>query len=346
MKIAVLGAGSWGTVLAAVLSQNGHEVKLWARRASVVDEISQFRSNHRYLPDAKLPESLEAVADLETAVATAELIVIAVPSAAVAQVAEEASCWIPTHAIVAHAVKGFDARSRLRISEVIQASSRLPAESLCVIAGPSHAEEVIAQLPTTIVVASPSRSTAELVQDALMNQYLRVYTNPDVVGVELGGSLKNIIALAVGIAAGMGVGDNAKAALMTRGLAEIARLGIRLGASPLTLAGLSGVGDLIVTCTSIHSRNFRAGRMIGEGTSVDEALKRVGMVVEGVQTTPIARNLARELGVEMPITEALYAILFEGASPRDGIVQLMGRSKSHEIEELAKQHLSPEWQAE
>lgn len=344
MKTAVLGAGSWGTVLASVFAENGHETVIWARRAAVVDEISTQHTNHRYLGNSTLPVSLRGETNLSKAVSKAELILIAVPSTGVATIANELSPFLNGSQIIAHAVKGFDGKTYRRISDVIQDSTSISSENICVISGPSHAEEVIAHLPTTIVVSSRSRLTAEILQDALMNQYLRVYTNPDVVGVELGGSLKNIIALAVGIAVGMGVGDNAKAALMTRGLAEIARLGIRLGASPLTLAGLSGVGDLIVTCTSEHSRNFRAGRMIGQGISVEAALNQVGMVVEGVQTTRIADALAREADIEMPITQTLYQILFEGLSPTEGTQLLMGRSKSHEIEEVAREHLTPSWE--
>lgn len=346
MKVAVLGAGSWGTAIASVVADNGHNTVLWARREEQAEEINIKHSNHRYLPKTVLPGTLHATDSLCNAVKGAELVIVAVPSRAAAKVAMELyECLGSEVPVVAHAVKGFDPDSKMRVSEVLAAKGRIPEQRIAVITGPSHAEEVVAHLPATIVVASKRRSTAETVQDLLMNQYLRVYTNPDVVGAELGGSLKNIIALAVGVADGLGVGDNAKAALMTRGLAEIVRLGLTLGASPLTFAGLAGVGDLIVTCTSIHSRNFRTGRMLGQGKGLSETLQSIGMAVEGVNTTKIAVELAVQAAVEMPIAQTLHRVLFEQMPLDEAVEALMGRARSHEIEEVVKENLTAEWES-
>jgi glycerol-3-phosphate dehydrogenase (NAD(P)+) len=344
MRVAVLGAGSWGTTLATVLTKNGCHTTLWARRTEVVEEIASHHTNRRYLPDAILPAELIATTDLEEALRGAEIAIFAVPSASVTSVAKDAHLFLAQDALLAHAVKGFDVPTRRRISEVLRDEYSDVCPQICVISGPSHAEEVMSQLPTTLVVASGQRSSAEKLQDVLMNQYMRVYTNPDVVGCELGGSLKNIIALGVGIADGLGFGDNAKAALMTRGLAEISRLGMKMGASPLTFAGLSGVGDLIVTCTSRHSRNFRAGQLLGQGHSLDEALKKIGMVVEGVTTTKATLHIANQYGIEMPITKEIFGVLFEGKAAHEAVEDLMGRARGREIEEVARDTLSPEWQ--
>ncbi|MCL6547482.1 MAG: NAD(P)H-dependent glycerol-3-phosphate dehydrogenase [Alicyclobacillus sp.] len=344
VNTAVLGAGSWGTALASVLAENGHRCVLWARREEVARDIRIRHQNPRYLPDAVLPSSLMATSDLDRALDGADLVLFVVPSTSMPELVRAVAPKLGTRALVCHAVKGFERQTGRRMSELL--ADALPGGEgrIAVVTGPSHAEEVVRRLPTTLVAASTCRATAEQVQDALMNPYLRVYTNPDVVGVELGGSLKNIIALAVGVADGLGFGDNAKAALITRGLAEIARLGSQLGAYPLTFAGLSGVGDLIVTCTSRHSRNLRAGRLIGQGLGVQEALAQVGMAVEGVPTTDAAYRLARRHQVEMPITEALWHVLFQGASPTGAVEALMGRERGHEMEEVAKE-LTPSWRS-
>lgn len=344
MNTVVLGAGSWGTALAFVLAENGHRSVLWARRADVVQDIRALRQNPRYLPDVKLPSGVRATDDLEEALEGAELVIFAVPSTAMAELVGLVKRRIPPQALVCHAVKGFERETGRRMSELLLEAVDARSDRLAVITGPSHAEEVVRRLPTTLVAAADCRRTAEQVQDALMNPYLRVYTNPDVVGAELGGSLKNIIALGVGIADGLGFGDNARAALMTRGLAEMTRLGVSLGAYPMTFAGLSGVGDLIVTCTSRHSRNLRAGRLIGQGMSVDAALQAVGMAVEGVPTTEAAYALARRQGVEMPITEAIWQVLFHHDSPRAAVERLMGRERGRELEEVA-QELIPRWRS-
>jgi glycerol-3-phosphate dehydrogenase (NAD(P)+) len=343
MKAAVLGAGSWGTALATVLTNNGHDTLLWAKRDSLCHEINSAHTNRKYLPEAQLPAELRATTSLADALADRDLVIYAVPSGAMAEVVAASKHLIHRAALVAHAVKGFDLDSRERMSQLITRELPDVEPRLAVISGPSHAEEVIAEMPTTIVVAAYERKTAETVQDALMNSYFRVYTNPDVVGAELGGCLKNIIALGVGMADGLGFGDNAKAALMTRGLAEITRLGMKLGASPLTFAGLSGIGDLIVTCTSRHSRNFRAGRLIGQGLTLQEALEKIGMVVEGVRATQAALTISQERGVEMPITKALYEVLFLGKRPQDAVEELMGRERGHEMEEVAREIIPPSW---
>ncbi len=343
MHVAVLGAGSWGTALAAVLAENGHQVTLWARRPEIVHEIITNHENHHYLPNAPLPVQLMATDSLEVALQDANMVLFAVASAGMAEVVKSVTPWIARDVWVVHAVKGFDAQSKQRMSQVILKELPWAESRLSVIAGPSHAEEVIRRMPTTLVVAGYAQDAAEMMQDALMNHYLRVYTNPDVMGAELGGTLKNIIALGVGIADGLGFGDNAKAALMTRGLAEITRLGVQMGASLLTFAGLAGVGDLIVTCTSQHSRNFRAGRLLGQGVSLSDTLSAVGMVVEGVKTTQVAVSLAQTYGVNMPISQVIHEVLFSGKPPRQAVGELMNRDRAHEIEEVAREAMAPKW---
>ncbi|RIV25656.1 NAD(P)H-dependent glycerol-3-phosphate dehydrogenase [Alicyclobacillaceae bacterium I2511] len=343
MNITVLGAGSWGTALASLLSENGHQVTLWARRPELCVEIATYHENHHYLPNAQLSNQLRTTHSLQNALQNAQLVLFAVASAGMSDVVKSAAPWIPQDAWIVHAVKGFDVQSKLRMSQIILQQLPWVEPHLSVIAGPSHAEEVIRHMPTTLVVAGYAQEAAEVVQDALMNHYLRVYTNPDVTGAELGGTLKNIIALGVGIADGLGFGDNAKAALMTRGLAEITRLGIQMGASVLTFAGLSGVGDLIVTCTSQHSRNFRAGRLLGQGASLTETLSAVGMVVEGVKSTQVAVLLAQDYQVNMPIAQVIYEVLFSGKLPKQAVGELMNRERAHEIEEVARAAMAPKW---
>ncbi|GIP37486.1 glycerol-3-phosphate dehydrogenase [NAD(P)+] [Paenibacillus sp. J31TS4] len=334
---AVLVAGSWGTALASVLADNGQDVILWSRNAEQVEEINRLHTNSRFLPDAVLPERIRATTSLEEAVKGADAVLIASPSKGMREVAGRIQPYLSPDALLLHAAKGFEADTLKRMTTVI--AEELPAydsERIVVISGPSHAEEVVRRIPTTIVVAAVKRSAADRAQDLLNNSSLRVYTNPDVLGVELGGALKNIIALGAGLSDGLGYGDNAKAALMTRGLAEISRLGAAMGANPLTFSGLAGVGDLIVTCTSRHSRNWRAGHMIGQGHSLEETLAVMGMVVEGVKTTKAARDLAHRHGVEMPITEALYRVLFEEMDPKSAVEELMDRLPKHEAEEAAR----------
>ncbi|MFD1030879.1 NAD(P)H-dependent glycerol-3-phosphate dehydrogenase [Metaplanococcus flavidus] len=333
-KITIFGAGSWGTALGFVLAQNGHDTLLWSHRAEQADEINRH-SNERYLKGIKLPESLKATASLEEAVRHADVYVMAVPTKAMREVSSEISKLIQKPSLFVHVSKGIEPDSLKRVSELIR--EEIPEqwiEDLVVLSGPSHAEEVVLEHPTTVTAACENTGAAERVQDLFMNQYFRVYTNTDVIGVEIGGALKNIIALAVGITDGLGLGDNAKAAIMTRGLAEIARLGVKMGATPLTFSGLTGVGDLIVTCTSTHSRNWRAGNMLGKGKSLDEVLEEMGMVVEGIRTTKAAHQMAKAYEVPMPITEALYSVLFKNVPTEEAVGHLMGRMKKNEMEDL------------
>ncbi|WP_020616694.1 NAD(P)H-dependent glycerol-3-phosphate dehydrogenase [Paenibacillus daejeonensis] len=331
-KVAVLVAGSWGTALAAVLADNGHEVCLWTRHAHQAEEINRTRVNSRYLPDARLPEKLRATVDLGEAVTGADAVLFVAPSAALREVARAAAPFLSEQTLVIHAVKGFEMNSLKRMSSVLAEELPLPAERLVVLSGPSHAEEVVRKQPTTVVVAAVDQTAAEQAQDFFINSYFRVYTNSDVIGVEVAGAIKNIIALGAGLSDGLGFGDNAKAALITRGLAEIGRLGEAMGANMLTFAGLAGVGDLIVTCTSQHSRNWRAGSLLAQGLTVDEVLERMGMVVEGVRTTSAAHALASRYHVQMPITEQLYAVLFAGKEPRLAVEHLMARGRTQEMD--------------
>jgi glycerol-3-phosphate dehydrogenase (NAD(P)+) len=333
--IAVVGAGSWGTALSIVLADNGHEVRLWSHNDSQVNEINQFHTNKKYLPDILLPELIVGYGSLIDALKEVETIILAVPTKAIREVTRKISDIQTSPISIAHVSKGIEPDTLLRITELIK--EEMPKDLLkdvVVLSGPSHAEEVSLRHPTTVTVSSDNMAAAEAIQELFINQNFRVYTNPDVVGVELGGALKNIIALAAGITDGLGYGDNAKAALMTRGLAEIARLGTKMGANPLTFSGLTGIGDLIVTCTSVHSRNWRAGNMLGKGQSLEDVLENMGMVVEGVRTTKAAYQLALKYDVDMPITFILYDVLFNGKNPKDAVDILMARGKTHEMEDL------------
>jgi len=337
MQIGLLGAGSWGTALATVLANNGHQVTMWSRREEQVKEINTEKTNRKYLPDITLPSSIFCTSNLREAIEGKKVILFVIPSHSIREIVREATPFLQEQMLFIHAIKGLELGTHKRISEIM--IEEMPAslhERLVVLSGPSHAEEVSRQSPTTVVVAAKRIEAAEEAQDILMSPYFRVYTNPDVIGLELGGALKNIIALGAGLSDGLGFGDNAKAALMTRGLAEISRLGVHLGANPLTFSGLAGVGDLIVTCTSKHSRNWRAGNLLGQGNTLSDVLTKMGMVVEGVKTTKAAFELSTEVGVEMPITRELYHVLFADKSPRQAVEDLMGRLKTHEMEELAQ----------
>lgn len=334
-KISVLGAGSWGTALAFVLAENGHDTLLWSHRQDQADEINQQATNTKYLGEIKLPEALKATSDIEKAISHSPVIVLAVPTKAFREVIQEFLPFLTEPKTFVHVSKGIEPDSLKRISQIIE--EEIPQnkrQNIVVLSGPSHAEEVVLRHPTTVTAASSDLTAAELVQDLFMNEYFRVYTNEDVIGVELGGALKNVIALAAGIVDGLGYGDNAKAALITRGLAEISRLGGKMGAEPYTFIGLTGMGDLIVTCTSVHSRNWRAGNLLGKGKSLEEVLSDMGMVVEGVRTTKAAYQLSKQYEIDMPITSALYEVLFEGLSPRKGVDRLMLRTKKHELEDF------------
>ncbi|MXQ52246.1 NAD(P)H-dependent glycerol-3-phosphate dehydrogenase [Shimazuella alba] len=335
-QIAVIGAGSWGTVLANVLADNGHDVTLWARKEEIANEINTFHRNHAYLVEAEFHPNLTASSSLEAVVKNKEVVLFVVPSHAMRDMLIKIKPYVRTDALLIHATKGFEQESWKRMSEVI--AEELPEwhDKIVVLSGPSHAEEVIRRSPTTVVVASSCQDSAELTQTIFINSYFRVYTNPDVVGVEIGGALKNIIALATGLADGLGYGDNARAALMTRGLAEIARVGSAMGAEPITFVGLAGVGDLIGTCTSKHSRNWRAGYAISQGKSLSEVLSEMKMVVEGVKTTRAGHALKEKYNIEMPITEQLYAVLFQDKDPKLAVEDLMNRGKTRELQEMAQ----------
>lgn len=343
MKVSIIGAGSWGTALANVLAGNGHEVLVFGRDEDVVDKINQEHMNFRYLPGIKLHPSIRSTLDLQKAMTTAKLLVISIPSRSLPDLFSNVSYSIPSDTILVHTVKGLVRPGNLRVSQFFATQPKVANLKLGVLSGPSHAEEVVRQLPTTVVVASASKATAEFIQDAFMSPCFRVYGQSDVIGVELGGTLKNIIALGVGLTEGLGLGDNAKAALMTRGLAEISRLGIALGASPLTFSGLSGVGDLIVTCTSSHSRNYRAGRLLAQGLALDDVLNTIGMVVEGVGTTYAAHDVAETNGIDMPITSALRKVLESTIEPIAAVRSLMERKKNHEMEDVGEHVLRQYW---
>lgn len=334
-KIAVLGAGSWGTALSMVLADNGREVKLWSHNEEQVHEINEHHTNRHYLPEILLPELIVAYHSLSEALAGVEIIVLAVPTKAIREVVGKIREIQQSPLTIVHVSKGIEPDSLLRISEMIkQEMPESLLKDLVVLSGPSHAEEVSLRHPTTVAVTSENMKAAEDIQDLFINQNFRVYTNPDVIGVEIGAALKNIIALAAGITDGLGYGDNAKAALITRGLAEIARLGTKMGANPLTFSGLTGIGDLIVTCTSVHSRNWRAGNMLGKGHTLNEVLDSMGMVVEGVRTTKAAYQLAEKYHVSMPITKALYHVLFDGGNAKAAVDLLMARGKTNEMNDL------------
>ncbi|MFD2672880.1 NAD(P)H-dependent glycerol-3-phosphate dehydrogenase [Marinicrinis sediminis] len=334
-KAAVLVAGSWGTALASVLADNQYAVQMWTRNEQQANEINCNHTNPRFLPDVVLSSAISATTDMEEAMQDAELVLVAAPSHAMREVVKQCKPYYRKGMLIVHATKGFEPGTLKRMSEVIIEELPDCRSELSVLSGPSHAEEVIQKSPTTIVIASYNKASAERTQDAFITPYFRVYTNPDMTGVEVGGALKNIIAVCTGLANGLGLGDNAKAALMTRGLAEMGRLGMAMGAHPLTFAGLAGVGDLIVTCTSQHSRNWRAGYMLGQGKALQDVLSSMGMVVEGVKTTQAAYQLSRLYKVEMPITDQLYEVLWNGKNPKTAVEDLMGRMKTHEMEEVA-----------
>lgn len=335
MKVALLGAGGWGTALAAILSEKHAEVALYVRNSELLESMGRDRTNSRYLPGVDLPDNLQISGQMERVMAHTDLLVLATPSHGVRSAARSLSGLIPRNCVVVSAAKGLEVDSCLRMTEVV--AQELPSQRgrLAALSGPNHAEEVGRKLPGASVVGCSDRTLAEYIQDAFMTNYFRIYTNNDIAGVELGGALKNVIALAAGIAEGLGFGDNSKAALMTRGLAEIARLGSACGADAATFSGLSGVGDLIATCTSQHSRNRRAGIEIAKGRQINEIQADSGMVIEGVRATAAAWKLAQRRGVEMPITESLYQVLFNGTPPRSAVLDLMTRSKKHETEEVA-----------
>lgn len=329
MKTAVIGSGAWGTALATLLCKNGHETTLWCRSEARAAEIRTSRINPR-LPQVRLPDNLVLSASPEC-VRGCRMVVIACPSFPIRSVCRTVAPYIGQDAVVVSVTKGIEEGSLLRMSQVV--AQETGHEKIVALTGPCHAEEVATGLPTGCLAACAQREMAELVQDAFMSDTFRVYTSPDIIGAELGGALKNVIALCSGVAAGMGFGDNTKAMLMTRGLTEMARLGVSLGAQKDTLAGLSGIGDLIVTCTSLHSRNNRAGILIGQGLSPQEAMEQVGAVVEGYYAAKSAWELCRKQQVDMPIIHAAYQVLYENVDARKAVAALLTRQRKAESED-------------
>ncbi len=329
-KISVIGSGGWGTAIAVMLANHGHDVMLWSYMEEESVALKENRENRPFLPGIPIPEKVSFTAKLEDCV-QADLLITAVPSHAMRATARGLSKVVRKGQLILNISKGLEEETFCTMSQILK--QELPECEIAVMSGPSHAEEVSRGIPTTNVVATESEETANWIQDIMMNPTFRIYTNPDMMGVELGGSLKNVIALCAGISDGMGLGDNTKAALITRGIVEVARLGVAMGAKAETFHGLSGIGDLIVTCTSMHSRNRRAGILIGQGKSLLEAQNEVKMVVEGVKTCRAAYELAKKMGVEMPIVEQTFHVLFDGISPVSAVKSLMGREKKHESEE-------------
>lgn len=327
-KVAFIGGGSFGTALAVLLAEKGNKVVVYDKDNTVIEDISKNKRNSKYLPDLIIPENVYATADISEATKEAEYVVIAVPSHVIRIVSQELSNYINKEVIVISIAKGIEEGSNKRLSQVLGEELENP---IVVLSGPSHAEEIAKKIPTTIVVTSKFMDKAVKVQDLFMTEKFRVYTNEDIIGVEIGGAVKNVIALAAGVIDGIGYGDNTKAALMTRGMKEISRIGMALGGKEDTFYGLTGMGDLIVTCTSNHSRNRRAGILLGQGKSMEEALAEVGMVVEGVKACKAFYELKNKIGVEMPITEALYKALFESKNPKDAVIELMIREKKSEM---------------
>lgn len=333
-QVSVVGAGGWGTAIAKLLAEQGHRVTLWARSPERAERLRHTRENETYLPGHKLPSHVEVTHHLEEA-ARSRWLVLCVPSQHLRAIWKRLATHLDGECSLLNTAKGLEVETGLRLSQVLESGSPAGVPvSLAVLSGPNHAEEVAKGLPTTSVVASRRPEVAEAWQSLLMAPMFRVYTSDDLIGVELGGALKNVIALAAGMADGLGFGDNTKAALITRGLAEILRLGTALGAQPLTFSGLSGMGDLIATSTSPHSRNARAGRLIGQGHSIDEVLSSSPMAVEGVPTSKAALRLAAAHGVEMPITAAVVAVLSERLSPAEAVRELMGRGPKSELHAL------------
>lgn len=331
MKITVVGSGAWGTALALVLLENGHDVTLWSHREESARQMEERRENPM-LPGVALPSQLKITARLES-LSDCRAAVLATPSFAVRETARKIAPLLPLGAAAVLVSKGIEKETSLRLSQAVREEIG-PGHPVVVLSGPSHAEEVSRGIPTALVSACEDRLAAEQVQDLFMNERLRVYASPDIVGVELGAALKNVIALCAGCCDGLGYGDNTKAMLMTRGLTEMARLGVAMGAKKETFAGLTGIGDLIVTCTSMHSRNRRCGILIGQGVPVERALQEIGAVVEGYYAAATAHALAEKVGVEMPIAEAAYQVLYHGKDARGVVGELMTREKKHEIEDI------------
>lgn len=330
MKVAVIGAGGWGTALAIVLQHNHHHVTLWGRDALLVDVIRERRLNADYLPGVTIPDKIQITNELSEAVEGAKIIVLAVPSHAMRDTCTKLRSAIDARhaALLVNVAKGIEADTGMRMSQVIH--NVIPDATVATLSGPSLADEVGRGIPTAVVISSSNMDAATFAQKAFMNERFRAYTSPDLVGVELGGTLKNIIAVAAGLCDGLGLGDNSKAALITRGLAEIARLGVALGAQRETFAGLSGLGDLVVTCTSRHSRNRGVGERLGKGEKIEDILASMEMVAEGVRNAKSVHDLAQKHGVPMPIVDEVHAILYRAKSPKQAVKDLMTRDAREE----------------
>ena len=335
-QIAVLGAGSWGSVLANVLAENGHQVQLWSRNPDQVAELNEHHTNQKYLADFTYQPALHATTDMAAAVTGAQVVLVVIPTKGLRQVSHQLAQVLAASGdqpVIAHATKGLEQATYKRPSEIL--AEEIPAanrQAIVVLSGPSHAESVAIHDMTAVTAASEDLASAELLQSLFSNQYFRVYTNDDVIGAEFGAALKNIISIGAGALQGLGYHDNARAALITRGLAEIRRLGVAFGANPMTFIGLSGVGDLVVTATSKNSRNWRAGYQLGQGQQLDDVINNMGMVIEGVYTTKAAYELSKKRQVPMPITDALYRVLYEGEDIKTAISQLMSRDLTSEME--------------
>ncbi len=328
-EVSIIGTGTWGLALGIMLHENGHHVTAWS---AIPSEIEQLKATYKCvnLPGVEIPREVTFTADLEEACKDKELLVLSVPSVFTRGVAKKMCPFIKPGQLIVDVAKGIEETTLMTLSQQIE--QEIPQANVAVLSGPSHAEEVSRKIPTSCVAGAHDKATAEKVQNFFMSPVFRIYTSPDMIGIELGGALKNVIALAAGISDGLGCGDNTKAALMTRGMTELTRLGICMGGKETTFAGLSGIGDLIVTCTSMHSRNRRAGILLGQGKSMKEAMDEVKMVVEGVYSAKAALALGRKYGVSMPIVEQVNAILFEGKSAKDAVHELMCRGRAYETE--------------
>ena len=331
-KVGVLGAGSWGTALSVLLHDNGHQVTIWSIDENEVKMLDEKREDELKLPGVKLADDMTITGDLETAIREKDFLVLAVPSPFTRATARKMKPYVADGQIIVDVAKGIEESTLMTLSRQIE--EEIPQADVAVLSGPSHAEEVGRKLPTTCVIGAKTRKTAEYLQSMFISRVFRVYTSPDILGIELGGSLKNVIALAAGIADGLGYGDNTKAALITRGIAEISRLGVKMGGKIESFTGLTGIGDLIVTCASVHSRNRKAGFLIGQGKSVREAMDEVQMVVEGVYSAKAAAKLAKKYDVSMPIVEEVNKVLFEGKSPAQAVDDLMQRESRSENRSL------------
>ena len=324
-KAGVIGSGSWGTALARVLSKNGHEVTLWSRREEESRMLREERENKSKLPGVKLPDDILCTTDLEQTVEGKDILVLATASPSIRSMAKKMAPYVAAGQLIVDVSKGIEESTLMILTDVI--AQEIPQCRAAVLSGPSHAEEVGRDIPTTVVAGAKDRETAEYIQNLFMNKVFRVYTSPDMLGIELGGALKNVIALAAGAADGLGCGDNTKAALITRGIAEMSRLGVAMGGHIETFNGLTGIGDLIVTCASMHSRNRRAGILIGQGKTMQEAMDEVKMVVEGVNSAKAAKTLAEKYGIDMPIVQEVNQVLFEDKPAREALADLMLRDK-------------------